>query len=517
MRNFSLQFKILGLVAVMLIMLIASSTIGIIKMKSIGNELQDIAEKDMPLTKIITDITEHQLEQSVWFEKILRVSGIKIYNQDNKEFLLHAEQQINRLSHETRQIIIESKKITREGISKINSEEGKKEFELILHRLQKIDKEQGNYEKQANHIFELINGSDQEETEKLAGKIDKEEEQLNHELEELRLKIEKFTAESLLQAEHHEQSALLYIISIVVTSIIIGLGLGLYIARNISIPIRNIVQNLTDSSEQVSSAANQVSASSQSLAEGASEQAAAIEETSASMEEISSMTKLNANNSVRANSLMTTSLDVITEADRSIEAVNSSMNEISAASDETSKIIKIIDEIAFQTNLLALNAAVEAARAGEAGAGFTVVAEEVRSLAMRSADAAKSTASLIEEIVQKIANGKDIVTKTSVTFKNIKESSDKVGSIVSEIATASKEQSQGIDQVTIAVSQMDTVTQQNASIAEESASASEELNAQSETMVSMLIELHLLIEGDTKKSCAASEKSTFLPGSQLLN
>ena len=176
------------------------------------------------------------------------------------------------------------------------------------------------------------------------------------------------------------------------------------------------------------------------------------------------------------------------------------MQEISKASEETSKIIKTIDEIAFQTNLLALNAAVEAARAGEAGAGFAVVADEVRNLAMRAADAAKNTAALIEGTVKKVSDGTALVKTTNDAFKEVAGSTAKVGELVGEIAAASTEQAQGIEQVNIAVTEMDKVTQQNAATAEESASASEELNAQAEEMKSFVADLAAMVGGNRAMS-----------------
>lgn len=207
------------------------------------------------------------------------------------------------------------------------------------------------------------------------------------------------------------------------------------------------------------------------------------------------MTKQNAENAGQANKLMAQSTDVLVKANRSMNRLTSSMLEISKASEETSKIVKTIDGIAFQTNLLALNAAVEAARAGEAGAGFAVVADEVRNLAMRAAEAAKNTSELIEGTVKKIREGSELVKETSSEFSLATSSAEKMNNLINEITAASAEQAQGIDQVNKAVSEMDKVVQQNAANAEESASASEELNAQAKRMKNMVMELVTMVHG----------------------
>ena len=264
------------------------------------------------------------------------------------------------------------------------------------------------------------------------------------------------------------------------------------VQRSISNPINHIVEDLNEGAEQVSSASSEISSASQMLAEGASEQAASIEESSSSLEEISSRTKKNADNASEADRLMKESNEVVLKANRSMGELSSAMEEISKTGEETAKIIKTIDEIAFQTNLLALNAAVEAARAGEVGAGFAVVAGEVRNLAMRAAEAARNTSHLIDGTVKRIRQGSDLVVKTNEAFSEVAKGTHKVGKLVSEIAISSREQAQGLEQVNKAVDGMDKIAQRNAANAEESASTSEELSAQAVQMkdiVSALVKL----------------------------
>ena len=280
-----------------------------------------------------------------------------------------------------------------------------------------------------------------------------------------------------------------------ISALIIGTAISILITRGIVKPVSRIIENLTSGAEQVASASSQVSAASQSLAEGSTEQAASLEETSSSLEEMSTMTRQNADNANQANTLAGEAKKLGDTGSEAMGRMSRSITDIQKSSDDTAKIVKTIDEIAFQTNLLALNAAVEAARAGEAGKGFAVVAEEVRNLAMRSAEAAKNTAALIDESVKNSQNGVDIAAEVAKVFENIVNGIGKTTELVSEIAAASNEQAQGIEQVNTAMRQMDTVTQQNAANAEESASASEELSAQAEQMKLAVQELVTLVGG----------------------
>ncbi len=281
-----------------------------------------------------------------------------------------------------------------------------------------------------------------------------------------------------------------------------------FAARAVAVPIQGAVEKLNAGSDQIASASGQVSSASQSLAEGASEQAAAIEEMSSSMEELSSMTRQNADNSDTAKSLMAEARVIVGKVNQQIESMTAAIGEITKSSEETGKIIKTIDEIAFQTNLLALNAAVEAARAGEAGSGFAVVADEVRNLAMRAAEAAKNTSSLIENTIKVVKEGGQITEATREGFKENVEIAMKVGNLVDEIAAASSEQAQGIEQINKAIHEMDKVVQQNAANAEESASASEELNSQAFAMRDIVGELVQVVggNGDTSAKSMMSQR-----------
>ncbi|MBP8696152.1 MAG: Cache 3/Cache 2 fusion domain-containing protein [Syntrophobacterales bacterium] len=285
--------------------------------------------------------------------------------------------------------------------------------------------------------------------------------------------------------------------------------LTLLFARAISDPVARAANEIREAAEQVSSAASQVASTSQHLAEGASEQASSLEETSASMEEMSSMTMQNADNLQSANSLMGATKGAVAKAEGSMRELVRSMDAIQEASEETGKIIRTIDEIAFQTNLLALNAAVEAARAGEAGAGFAVVAGEVRNLAMRAAESAKMTATLIETTTARVREGSALVTKTTDAFTELNLNAEKVSGLVAEIAAASQEQARGIEQVGSAIAEMDKVVQQTAANAEESASASEELNAQAGQMQAVAGTLMRIVTGSSDGSATAG--ADFIP------
>ncbi|MDP2755683.1 MAG: methyl-accepting chemotaxis protein, partial [Nitrospirota bacterium] len=332
---------------------------------------------------------------------------------------------------------------------------------------------------------------------------------------EIREAIREFGTTNTAEGEHvannalTEGNALQTLIVLIAIGIFIGgCSLAVVITRGITVPLKKAISGLTDGANHISAAAGEVAGAGQQLAEGATEQAASLEETSASMEEIASMTRHSSDNAHQANTVMAEVNSVASQASVSMQALTSAMGEIAAASEKTSKIIKTIDAIAFQTNLLALNAAVEAARAGEAGAGFAVVANEVRSLAMRAAEAAKETAGLIEQTVSKVQEGTVLVDKTNDEFSKVSAGTGKISVLINEISTAAKEQTDGVGQVNTALQQMDTVVQSNAATAEESAAASEELFAESNTLLGHVRELQTLITGEAEGRSNATVSRT---------
>jgi hypothetical protein len=307
------------------------------------------------------------------------------------------------------------------------------------------------------------------------------------------------------------------IITILITggvTLVLSSLLWFLVASNIGRSLMRLGDDMGRASDQVSSSSSQIAASSQQMAEGASEQAASLEEIAASLQEMSSVTQETAANATSTDQETQTAASAARKGVEAMSQMSAVIGEIKNSSDETARILKTIDEIAFQTNLLALNAAVEAARAGEAGKGFAVVAEEVRNLAQRSAEAARSTATLIEASQQSADGGVKATEQVSAILEEITGSVDRVKDLVSQVASASREQAEGIGEINNAVNRLDQVTQTNAASAEESAAASKDLETQARTVQQSVIDLRVLTSGTGAVPTSMSVTDSYKPASR---
>jgi hypothetical protein len=324
----------------------------------------------------------------------------------------------------------------------------------------------------------------------------------------------RFSTETLTQAEAQWSSFVAALTRSLLTNtalsavgmmVVVGLLVTWSLRRQVIAPLDRIASAMEVGAQEVSTAAEAIAASSQEHADGASAQAASLEETSASLEEMSSMTKRNAEHAAGAKKLAVEARKAVEDGAAAMEKMAATMQEIESSNGNVRAILKTIDEIAFQTNILALNAAVEAARAGEAGMGFSVVAEEVRNLAQRSANAARDTADKINDALEKVHTGTALTKEVARHLAGILEKTRQEDDLVAQIAAASEEQSSGVAQITTAMNQIDQITRNGAATSEESASAAEELHAQSDTMRDHVGELVRLVHGRTRIHAAVAQ------------
>ncbi len=357
--------------------------------------------------------------------------------------------------------------------------------------LEKLAKDRSVYIEGFDHV---VTNSEQRNS-LISGQLDKLAPLFAKKIQTVRGAVSELQSNIGAEAQQAQQRFEFLVMAVTIVGVVLG-GLGAWwIVRFVTKPLLRISNSLAGDAEQTASAAAQVTTASRSLAEGASAQAAALEESSASLEEMAGMTRRNAENADNAKALANQARLAADSGSTDMKDMQAAMHAIQSSSMEISKIIKTIDEIAFQTNILALNAAVEAARAGEAGAGFAVVADEVRALAQRSVQAARETAQKISDAAAKSEQGNRISEKVAKSLDEINSKVRRVDELVAEIAVASKEQSEGIGQVTRAVGEMDRVTQSNAATAEETSSAATELNTQTVRLKAVIAELTAMSVG----------------------
>ncbi|MGD8453895.1 MAG: methyl-accepting chemotaxis protein [Phycisphaerae bacterium] len=332
--------------------------------------------------------------------------------------------------------------------------------------------------------------------------------------------MEKQTAEALAAGRQTQDAAtataLTWCAGAGGVLLVLAIAMALFVARGVARPITRLIKGLNEGADQVNEAASQVASAAQQLAEGASEQASSLEKASNALEEMATMTRNNAEHARQASGLATKARTGANTGDHTVVQLNEAMAAINDSSGQISRIIKVIEEIAFQTNLLALNAAVEAARAGEHGKGFAVVADEVRNLAQRAASASGDVTGLIENSVERARDGARVAADVGSVLGTVVTDITGVADLLEGITRASEEQAQGVDEINTAVSQVDRVTQQNAAGAEESASAAEELAAQAQTMRSMVGRMVGVVSGRRSGSAspASAEPAGGFPGAE---
>jgi methyl-accepting chemotaxis protein len=417
------------------------------------------------------------------------------------------QQSFRTIAEETKSIIISIDETARnrEAVKKVRSLlqgkyidklKGTKLTQPEQIQVGKIDKAMGIVRSLDQQVLELgLAGRNMEAADILSNKAGPALDSLNNLVNDY-IKLQEDMAqkdEAAISGTYSNTFNLSIILSIL--AIALGIIFSFYTTRGISGPVNKIAAVLTEGANQVAGASEQLLTAAQQLAMGGAEQASAIEETSSVLQETSAMLQQNTANTKQAAQLSEQAKESADKGNQEMQQMMNSMTEIKKSSDQIAKIIKVIDDIAFQTNILALNAAIEAARVGEAGMGFAVVAEEVRNLAQRSAQAAKETTVNIEANIELSGKGVMMAERVQAVLNEIAIRSKKVSQLMDEIAAASQEQFLGVEQVNKAMGQMQTVTEQNCSSAEESAAAAEELGAQADNLNLIIRELSQLLSG----------------------
>ncbi len=487
MKNLTLRTKLIFGFSCLAAMLIVGGAIGTFGVHQTEKALVDTNNNRMPGLKALADIKEAQTFARIP-ERSLLVPEITMNEDLRKRQYENIDATWKRID---------------EG-SKVFSALPKSEAQAA--QWEKTKKSMDIWKRDYLQYIDMIKAANREDAANLSNnKLRDSYYATSKDLDELMALNTKEVKENAANTEHAAATFKILALSGTGIGVVVSLAFGFVFAHMITKPIVRVITGISDGAAQVAAASAQVAASSQSLAEGATQQAASLEETSASVEELSSMTKQNADNAQTAKGMVAEAGKIISNVNKHMDSMSVAIMEAMKSSDETSKIIKTIDEIAFQTNLLALNAAVEAARAGEAGAGFAVVADEVRNLAMRAAEAARNTSGLIESTIKNVKTGYEATQITQEAFRENIEMSNKIAGLIDEIAAASSEQAQGIGQINTAINEMDKVTQSQAATSEESASASEELNAQALGMKGFVSDLNAIITGHKIADAPAEE------------
>jgi len=526
--------KLAGMVTILLMITFFVAGLGVVSITNVGENLRGIANADVPLLNSITRITMNQLEQSVWFERSLM--AIEKGDWDAYE---KAETELANTGYLVTNEFDVSLQLLKTGIDEaVNNDAGNARYSILIERLNEIYAEYTELNESTEEILLHMTNGTISLLDIDMSLVKRQVQAVSEKLQVLTAEISGETQSLAVITKQQEADATRMMTIISVLAFLMAIGLGYWIIRSVRSQLgadpsvllqvseslssgmldvkhdgvdtgvygsinktleklREIIQGIKSGAHEVSIAAEQVSQGNANLSQRTQEQASSLEEVASSMEQMTGTTSQNASNAQLTNKL---TQDASKLAENGVQVVRNAvqaMNEIDNSSKKIADIIKVIDEIAFQTNLLALNAAVEAARAGEQGRGFAVVASEVRNLAGRSATAAKEIKELIGDSVAKVESGAALVNESGKSLEDIVTSVKKASVMATEIAEASKEQSEGIEQVNKAILQMDEMTQQNASLVEQAAAASEAMGAQAEELSALVSYFDLGYQEDT--------------------
>ena len=515
------------------------------RLSSLGAEIETVTKNDIPLTRVISQVTVHQLEQAINFERVLRYGGEMQENPAAKEQFSSFANMFEKLSAKVTEELHMGEKIAEEAIESAHTDEELKEFKKVFAILKDIEEKHEGYDKHSFQSFAEIKKGNMHKAHELAEKVELAEKELEKELEGVLEEISAFTEQSAERALADEKGVVNLLVIMATIAFVLGALIAFWITRSVmnqlgadpaevralaediasgdltadlsnvdpkkrvgvygamidmQAKLIDVVEQIQGNSNQISSAAVQVSDTANSLSEAANEQAASVEETSASVEQMGASISQNSENSQTTDKIATESASAAADGGKAVEETVNAMMQIAER-------ITIIEDIAYQTNMLALNAAIEAARAGEHGKGFAVVAAEVRKLAERSQVAASEISTLTGDSVK-------VAEKAGMLLEKMVPDISRTADLVQEITAASEEQSSGVSQINSAMRQLDTVTQQNAAGSEELAATAEEMQAQSENLQQAVAFFTLSDDASAIASTVALENKSSKPASK---